>query len=816
MGAVLLVARAGLVARWRATVALAVLVGLGGGAVLAAAAAARRTDEALPAFLDHHRGAQVSVFVDPNPGVTVDETYDYHRRLRGLPMVEDWGLASAAVVALPEVAGDTPLTALVASAVVEGDVLTGFERSLVVEGRKPRPDRADEAAVDETLASTFGLEPGDTLPLRPFAPDQLEAAGNGDPVEPGGDPTEVTVTGVIRRPRDLVIDPQAQPGTIFVANSSDLQLTPAWWERHGDGVATYGLSSLVRLEGGLDGLPAFEAAATGQAGDLLVELDLEGDTAQLDSVRQSIDLTAAGLLAFAAVAGVAALFVVGQALARQVALDAADHPVLVALGMTRAMVVGATLVRSAAVGIVGAALAVALAVAASPLAPVGIARQAELDLGLEADWGVLVPGAAAVALVVVARMALTSWRSSRASTGAPATSDAFALGEVLARVGAPPAAVVGARLASFRGKGAVAASARTALTGVLAGVVAVVAALVVGGSLERLLDRPDLQGWNWDVAVGNYATAERSAAGAAALADNPDVAEFSGVLSAEIGANIDGTEVPVLGVGEERGVVSMPLLSGRNPTGPDEIALAEGTAADLGVEEGDEVTMTGLGGTEVRLRVVGTVVGPAVLLGDADLGSGAVMTLEGVSEASGGVGDEAGSYLVRFREDVDPDAAVARLRQDFPGTLLGPTAPFDLENLRRVDDLPLLLAAVVGVLALGSLAHALVTGVRARRRELAVLRAFGWTRRQVAAAVAWQAAVFVTLALVPGLVLGLALGRWGWRALADSVGSTAGPATAAGALALAVLAVIAVAGLAAAGPGRAAARISPALALRTE
>jgi len=112
--------------------------------------------------------------------------------------------------------------------------------------------------------------------------------------------------------------------------------------------------------------------------------------------------------------------------------------------------------------------------------------------------------------------------------------------------------------------------------------------------------------------------------------------------------------------------------------------------------------------------------------------------------------------------------------------------------------------------------HALVTSVSRRRRDLAMLKALGFTRGQVSQTVAWQATTFALLAALIGVPLGIAGGRWAWRLIAGQLGIDAGPIVPP----LSVLAIAAgallVANLAAAGPGRAAARTHPAVALRSE
>ena len=74
-----------------------------------------------------------------------------------------------------------------------------------------------------------------------------------------------------------------------------------------------------------------------------------------DKAHRAIHLEALALLLFAGLAGLAAVLVLGQALSRQVAADAADNPTLAALGLSRRALVLAPLVRAGLVGLVGGA-----------------------------------------------------------------------------------------------------------------------------------------------------------------------------------------------------------------------------------------------------------------------------------------------------------------------------------------------------------------------------------------------------------------------------------------------------------------------------
>jgi len=71
--------------------------------------------------------------------------------------------------------------------------------------------------------------------------------------------------------------------------------------------------------------------------------------------------------------------------------------------------------------------------------------------------------------------------------------------------------------------------------------------------------------------------------------------------------------------------------------------------------------------------------------------------------------------------------------------------------------------------------HALVTGVRRRRRDLALLKTLGFDRRQLRATVAWEATTLGLVGLVIGIPAGVVLGALIWRVVADGLGVAAGP-----------------------------------------
>lgn len=142
--------------------------------------------------------------------------------------------------------------------------------------------------------------------------------------------------------------------------------------------------------------------------------------------------------------------------------------------------------------------------------------------------------------------------------------------------------------------------------------------------------------------------------------------------------------------------------------------------------------------------------------------------------------------------------------------------PVDVNNYARIKTTPLALAAVLALLAVATVAHLLVTSIRRRRRDLAVLKSLGFVRRQVSAAVAWQATVVVALALLIGLPVGVAVGREAWRFFATRLGVAPDPELPVLAGLVVIPAALAIANAVAAAPAWVAGRLHPATVLRTE
>ena len=107
--------------------------------------------------------------------------------------------------------------------------------------------------------------------------------------------------------------------------------------------------------------------------------------------------------------------------------------------------------------------------------------------------------------------------------------------------------------------------------------------------------------------------------------------------------------------------------------------------------------------------------------------------------------------------------------------------------------MPALLA--LGALLMMTLAHGLVTSVRARRHDLAILGALGLSRGQTRRAIVWEAVTLCRCALLVGIPIGIAGASLAWLVFTRSLGITPGSAVPGAALVVLVGAVVVLAAL---------------------
>jgi putative ABC transport system permease protein len=287
-------------------------------------------------------------------------------------------------------------------------------------------------------------------------------------------------------------------------------------------------------------------------------------------------------------------------------------------------------------------------------------------------------------------------------------------------------------------------------------VLGVIAALTFAASLDHLTSHPRLFGFGWDANVV-LEVPEPSAidsARAQLLADGrlAALAEYGRTSLSFDGAKpVDG-----LALRSVEGAAGPTLLRGRLPRAHNEVALETSAVRGSHAGLGDVVRANAGAGTE-SLRVVGELTGT---------GLGAfVVTPDAVRALEADVSDK--GFFVAWRPGIDAHRAASDLRGRFAEVdLPAPTAR--VANLARVRGFPYAMAAFVGLLGVLAVGHLLVLMERRRRGELALVRALGMTRRQVAGVVAWQATTVAVMAAAIGVPLGIAAGLRSWALVAAS------------------------------------------------
>ncbi len=655
--------RSELSARWRSWLALALLVGLGGGAATAAAAGARRTDTAYPRFEKAEKAADLVTGGAPE-SIDLEQAF---AKIERFPEVLEWAridlvspqvrLPDGAVVGLPDLAGATDVQAKAGFA---------FNRFKLLSGRAFSPSVAEEAMVDFVTAERFRVSVGSRLGVMVAGPGQSASF------------VPVRVVGIVAAP--------GQFPAVGTFNTSSVELTPAFVRAHHVELDPTNASLLIRLRRGSADIAAFQRDMN-RAG--LGDMDIPYvEPVVTASVQKSIRFESQALWILCALIALAALAIVGQSLARQTVLESTDYPVLRALGLSRRQLLELGLLRATFIALIGGAAAVVVAMLLSPLTPIGLARIAEPDPGIAVDGLAVTAGAGLTIVLVLLASAGPAWLAARSAgrlEGSEPVWTASWTARSVGRVPLPPAVSAGTRLALDPGRGRSAVPVRSAALGGTLGIAALVASLLFGTSLTYLLATPRLSGASWDMFLVVGPDQQRTAT--SLIRSDPDVAGYSfpgGFV------NLNLARKSVFGfLVDGRGGVAPVIAEGRAPSSGQEIALgpatmrslhtAIGRAIDVGLDENG-----GPSGPHVRMTVVGEAIIPSNPFGTAEQGSGAALTVDGYLRFHPNFSDEP-PYLIRFRPDVDRDLAISRLLETFPDSFhFTSQRTGDLASLSRI------------------------------------------------------------------------------------------------------------------------------------
>ncbi len=816
------------------------LIGLVGGVAMGAVVAARRTQSAFPAYL---AASQASDLQFQSYSLQSVASLEYlTKELEHLPQVTRVAIAPTLLVAplgangraLPNNLNSDEIQTIGS---VSGEYFSQ-DQVAVTAGRMANPKSTHEMVATAEMAKLAGWHLGETVRMGDFTVAQLTSGVNPATAKPG-------LTFSAQLVGLVVFDDQVVSDDIDRISTYQL-LTPALTQKLRAG-ATYPNYGLRLREGSRD-VAAVEReiirlVPKGTPYAFLVTSVTEG------RVERSSKPEAIALGVFGAIAALAALLIAGQAISRALWADRDDLEVLRALGADPLTVTSDATFGLLGAVLLGAILAVVLAVALSPLAPLGPARQVDPTPGFAFDWTVLGVGFAVLAVGLSALTVVLAYRRA-AHRGIGQRPEPIQRGSTVvnaaARYGFPAPAVAGLRFSLEAGHGRSAVPVRSVLVGAVLTVVVLVSTLTFASGLRTLVSHPALYGWNWNFAIEPEGGDNVPPFVGHLLDHDHDVAAWTGFNYGDV--QIDGQTVPELD-GGTHAALSPPILSGHAIQAKNQIVLGAATLAALHKRIGQSVVIS-YGSPEdapiyqppTHLLIVGTATMPAI--GTAGtlhptMGTGALFSQAIFAPALARATVNADPNLngpaidvVRTRSGVTPTAALSSLRRIADAAnkavardpqaygdsfiVVGVQRPAEIVNYQSTGASPGILAAGLAVGAVVALGLTLGASVRRRRRDIALLKTLGFTKRQLAVAVGWQASVAAIVGIIVGVPVGIALGRWLWDLFARDIYAVPLPTVPVLDVVFVALGALVLANLVAAVPGQMAARTPTALVLRAE
>ncbi|MFC4784410.1 FtsX-like permease family protein [Nocardioides sp. MAHUQ-72] len=595
-------------------------------------------------------------------------------------------------------------------------------RPLLRDGRWGSEGAADEAVVDRAFALDEGISLGDRLTLRQ-----------------GGRSVTVTVVGQAINLRD----------TFYPDGDATVWLDPAGFDALAPGAGER--TVFLRLHDP-DAAEAFVSDVSGSVGTSDWR-DTRTDVLRAGSVFATF------LRALGGFVMVAAAIVVAGSVATRVLARRRDIGLLKAVGATPAQVTAAVVLAHVLVAGVGVLLGWLLGGWLSGKLQLGVAEVLG-SAGPVFDPVALLITLVVVEVLVVAATVLPARRAGRIPTTValapvPPTrghrSRLAAFGE---RLGLGPVVVAGLR-------DAFAQPARATMTALALGV-AVVGVVVTAGfsrTIDSVIGDPAVTGEPEEVRVF---PAEGAPRGVVPRALDREAGVRSWFTETGSEATLGEEQFLANAVGGDIEDAGFVVRQGRMIRHRGETVTGYGFLQRFGVEVGDRIAVR-VEGHPLTLTIVGWY------SETEEAGEMLMYPFADAAALDSGVRPES------YRVDLAPGAD----RAEVAGSLtqaLGPAARVEAvpqENADVVDPFLLavdLISGLVILVALANLAATLALVVRQRARDLAVLRAVGFTPRQAVAVVATDGVVLALLAVAVGLPLGWVLSG----AANDAVGAQIG------------------------------------------
>jgi hypothetical protein len=825
--------RATLHDRWGSYLTVVLLIALLGGLAMGALAGARRTQSSFPTLLAQTDSSNLETLTGVyNPAIGQKTGYNpgLLQKISHLPFVKHVG-NDVDLNLLPLSPKGQPLLAadgLSMTGSVNGELFV-HDRVIVTDGRLANPRHVNEFVMNSADARALGFHLGQVVTFYAYSnakTTQIETEGPKKfftHVKPDFKfHVKLVGLGVIQAGNLMQDQVDANGGGIVL-------FTPALTDQLLRCCVNTTLSAL-QLQGGSLHQAAVAKELAGVFPKSLPPVVIQVSNF-VTKAEQTIKPESLALGGFGLIAGLAALIIAGQVIFRRLRFNAIDGSVLRALGAgPSTTVIDGTLGIYGAV-IAGSLFAVLVTGALSPLALLGPIRP-YVPHGVNFDWAVLGIG---VAVIVVTLGAVTAVAALRMAPQRSSTFENLAgvRGSRAARLAAaanlPVPAVTGIRFALEPGTGRNRVPVRSAILGTVFAVVIVISTITFGASLHTLVSKPSLYGWNWTYEMnGGGGYGDIPAAPVAKLLNhNKYVAAWSGVYFGSL--KIDGQNVPVIGA-TPKAKVGPVIVTGHAFDRANQVVLGQATLAQLHKKVGDTVEVRSRGAASTTLRIVGTATMPTI--GDQgaphlEMGVGAVLAYQLIPPSQRNlfnVKPGPNAIFIRVKASANQSAALNSFRRILTkvggnangGVMQGVQRPAQIINYGTLGSTPNVLGGTLAAGAVVALGLTLVASVRRRRRDLALLKTLGFTRRQLASAVAWQSTIAVGLGTVVGVPLGIVVGRFLWGLFAREINAVPAPTVPALSVTLIILGGLVLANVVAAIPGRIAARTPTSLMLRAE
>ncbi len=494
--------------------------------------------------------------------------------------------------------------------------------------------------------------------------------------------------------------------------------------------------------------------------------------ANRDEVNEEVRLYAVFIGVFGIFAVGVAAFVIVNVVAGNVVAQFRDIGLLKSVGFTPRQVTSLLLAEHVGVGLLAAVLAVAIGYAAAPLALRVTGNYLGMPASAVFDYTFMVAIVLGVSLAIAATALVPSWHGGGVSTvqaltsGSPRPlSGACRASRLATFLRLPAVVVVGVKDVFNR-------PVRSVLT-ITALVVAVILATFAMGmeaTLRGIIEDPRLSGGDpYEVTVVRHLGAdEMSPAEVRELLDGrPEVhSHFGGRglvgdLENSSGGPTGLNKILIGAPGEGYANLAPYIPEGRLFIQPGEAIITRRLAEERGLGIGDSFAfvidgqLSGdmeMDGEELNLRVVGIYVDDA---------TEARISLDTLSQQLG-LDVDPTHYRIKVARGADPEALRVALLREAGDRLYVTVSDAHKGNENTAGYVrPPLYALTAALLAIGagSVLITLLFAVRERYREFGILKALGFTPRQIMASVATGPSLLAAMALVVGTPLGIVITR---------------------------------------------------------